>query len=408
MLKVYAFETSFSLRKLHRLSSHAAIVLLFMYLGTHTVRTAAEEENTAASLNREAQSQRLVVDLQEKDQRLVPAFFVFGDSLVDDGNNNYIPSLARSNFYPYGIDFPLGATGRFCNGRTVVDLIGQFLGLPFLPAYLNPKTQGSAILSGVNYASAAGGILDSSGRNYVARLSFNQQIENFKNSRQQYVELLGGEEATSEFLSKSIFAIVFGSNDYLNNYLINSTGLSQEYTPDAYRVMVADMFAEQLVTLYGLGARRFIVTGVGPLGCIPNVLATKSKDGHCVQYVNQLVQGFNAEVLQLVNELNSDPRFADGKFLYANVYNTFSAIVADPAKYGMKVLNEGCCGVGRNRGVLTCLPPLAKLCTDRGDHLFWDAFHPTEATNLILASGIIDGDSSLIVPMNLRQLVSQG
>ena len=56
---------------------------------------------------------------------LVPAMFVFGDSLVDDGNNNFIPSLARSNFAPYGIDFPLGPTGRFCNGRTVLDLVGK-------------------------------------------------------------------------------------------------------------------------------------------------------------------------------------------------------------------------------------------------------------------------------------------
>lgn len=54
----------------------------------------------------------------------VPALFIFGDSLSDDGNNNYLSSLARSNFPPYGIDFPFGPTGRFCNGRTVVDYIG--------------------------------------------------------------------------------------------------------------------------------------------------------------------------------------------------------------------------------------------------------------------------------------------
>ncbi|MCO5564007.1 hypothetical protein L7F22_017662 [Adiantum nelumboides] len=394
-------RTSSQLEGRHGPSPTTFIALFILYISMWKTTIAATDNQNAAG----ASTKR---SLQVGGPALVPAFFVFGDSLVDDGNNNFIPSLARSNFYPYGIDFPLGATGRFCNGRTVVDLVGQFLGVPFLPAYLNPATKGSAILHGVNYASAAGGILDISGKNYVARLSFNKQIENFQNTRQELSTLLGGEEAVSDFLGKSVFSIVFGSNDYLNNYLINSTGFSQQYTPNDYRVLVAEMFAKQLVTLYELGVRRFLITGVGPLGCIPNVLATKSKDGRCVGYVNQLVQGFNAEVLQLVNQLNSNPQLTGATFLYAKVYNTFDSILTNPSKYGFKVTDTGCCGIGKNRGQLTCLPPIAKLCTNRKDHVFWDAFHPTEATNIILASSIFDGDASSIVPMSLRQLVSQG
>lgn len=54
----------------------------------------------------------------------VPCYFIFGDSLVDNGNNNYIVSLARANYPPYGIDFAGGAaTGRFSNGLTTVDVI---------------------------------------------------------------------------------------------------------------------------------------------------------------------------------------------------------------------------------------------------------------------------------------------
>lgn len=55
----------------------------------------------------------------------VPCFFIFGDSLVDNGNNNDILTLARANYQPYGIDFPQGPTGRFCNGLTVVDVLGM-------------------------------------------------------------------------------------------------------------------------------------------------------------------------------------------------------------------------------------------------------------------------------------------
>ena len=45
--------------------------------------------------------------------------------------------------------------------------IGALLGLPYLPAFANPTTVGSRILLGVNYASAAGGILDETGQNFV-------------------------------------------------------------------------------------------------------------------------------------------------------------------------------------------------------------------------------------------------
>lgn len=55
----------------------------------------------------------------------VPAMFVFGDSLVDNGNNNYLSSLAKANYYPYGCDFNGGPSGRFTNGRTFVDMLGD-------------------------------------------------------------------------------------------------------------------------------------------------------------------------------------------------------------------------------------------------------------------------------------------
>lgn len=55
----------------------------------------------------------------------VPCFFIFGDSLVDNGNNNRIVTLARANYRPYGVDFPQGPTGRFTNGRTFVDVLGN-------------------------------------------------------------------------------------------------------------------------------------------------------------------------------------------------------------------------------------------------------------------------------------------
>lgn len=57
----------------------------------------------------------------------VPCYFIFGDSLMDNGNNNHLVTTAKANYVPYGIDFPDGPTGRFSNGRNIVDVVGLFL-----------------------------------------------------------------------------------------------------------------------------------------------------------------------------------------------------------------------------------------------------------------------------------------
>ena len=63
-------------------------------------------------------------------ERAPPALFVFGDSLIDSGNNNNLASLAKANYFPYGIDFAAGPTGRFCNGYTIVDELGTYMSSP--------------------------------------------------------------------------------------------------------------------------------------------------------------------------------------------------------------------------------------------------------------------------------------
>jgi hypothetical protein len=59
--------------------------------------------------------------------QMVPAVYVFGDSLVDVGNNNYLTlSIAKANHRHYGIDFlDHKPTGRFSNGKNAADFIGM-------------------------------------------------------------------------------------------------------------------------------------------------------------------------------------------------------------------------------------------------------------------------------------------
>lgn len=70
-------------------------------------------------------------------QPLVPAMFVFGDSVVDVGNNNHLYTIVKANFPPYGRDFVNHKpTGRFCNGKLASDFTGAFISN--LPSPLPP------------------------------------------------------------------------------------------------------------------------------------------------------------------------------------------------------------------------------------------------------------------------------
>lgn len=58
-----------------------------------------------------------------------PVIYIFGDSMSDVGNNNYLLlSIAKCNYPWYGIDYESGwPTGRFTNGRTIGDIMGKHL-----------------------------------------------------------------------------------------------------------------------------------------------------------------------------------------------------------------------------------------------------------------------------------------
>ncbi|WRX29979.1 hypothetical protein QQP08_022466 [Theobroma cacao] len=89
----------------------------------------------------------------------VPAVIVFGDSIVDAGNNNDLSTLIKCNFLPYGQDFDGGVpTGRFCNGKIPSDIIAKEMGVKdTVPAYLDPTLTPQDLLTGVTFASGGTG-----------------------------------------------------------------------------------------------------------------------------------------------------------------------------------------------------------------------------------------------------------
>ncbi|XP_031391596.1 GDSL esterase/lipase At1g33811 isoform X1 [Punica granatum] len=339
-------------------------------------------------------------------QPQVPCFFIFGDSLVDNGNNNRMLTLARANYRPYGIDFPLGATGRFTNGRTYVDALAQLLGFPnYIPPYA--RTRGSALLRGVNFASGASGIRDETGNNLGGHTSMNQQVENFGDVVLQMRRYFRGDNATlHSYLSRCIFYAGLGSNDYLNNYFMpNFYTTSSDFTAKAYAAALLKDYTRQLTQMYNYGARKVIVSAVGPIGCIPYQLARyNGNSSRCNEKINDAVVLFNTELRKLVSSFNKGRILPEAKFVYLDSYTSSKDLYQNGASYGFEVIDKGCCGVGRNNGQITCLP-LQQPCEDRTKYLFWDAFHPTEAANIMFAKTSYSS-KTYTYPINIQQLAS--
>ncbi|KAJ1391146.1 SGNH hydrolase superfamily [Sesbania bispinosa] len=310
-----------------------------------------------------------------------PVTYIFGDSLTDVGNNNFLQySLAKSNYPWYGIDYSGGqATGRFTNGRTIGDIISAKLGIPSPPAYLSVSQNVDALLKGVNYASGGAGILNDTGLYFIQRLSFDDQINNFKKTKEAITAKIG-EEAANKHCNEAMYFIGIGSNDYVNNFLQPFLADGQQYTHDEFVELLTSTLDQQLMRLYQLGARKMVFHGLGPLGCIPSQ-RVKSKRGQCLKRVNEWILQFNSNVQKLIYKLNH--RLPNAELIFADTYPLVLDLIDNPSAYGFKVSNTSCCNVDTSIGGL-CLPN-SKLCGKRHEYVFWDAFHPSDAANAVLA-----------------------
>ncbi|XVE60831.1 hypothetical protein DITRI_Ditri05aG0158200 [Diplodiscus trichospermus] len=274
----------------------------------------------------------------------IKGMFVFGSSLVDNGNNNYLQnSTAKADFLPYGIDFPHGPSGRFTNGKNVIDLLGEMLEIPsFIPTFSDPSTKGSKVINGVNFASAASGILDDTG--FLARqvTSLNQQIRNFEEVTMGEVEKeLGcGRRRSRELLGNNyLFVVGAGGNDYSFNYFLrepdNNVGLQ------AFTANLTNSLSHQLKKLYNLGARKFVLMSVNPLGCVPMVNGMRK--GGCIKALNQAATLFNHGLKSLIDVAKSD--MPSSNLVFVNSYNIIRDIIKNPASKGKDSTHTKYCSI---------------------------------------------------------------
>ncbi|CAI9106752.1 OLC1v1005971C1 [Oldenlandia corymbosa var. corymbosa] len=335
-------------------------------------------------------------------QSSVPAVYVFGDSLVDVGNNNYIEgSILKAN-YPYnGVDYPgRKSTGRFCNGKNTADLFAEKVGLMASPPpYLSNTSD--LYLKGVSFASGGSGLFNTTGEGFLRKtLSLSEEVTQYTTLQSRLAQHLGV-QSTQQHLSKSLFLVVTGSNDVFAYF--QNENIRKVKSPDQYINEMIAILQDLMMQLQSLGARKFVVPGLTTLGCTP-ARRFESNNEECNAAVNAMATKYNQNLTKMLATLQSN--FKDNiYYTYIDTYTVLSGIIQNPATYGFKEAKAACCGLGKLNAALPCTP-LSIFCPNRTDHVFWDRVHPTQATASILVNTLYSGSPPDVSPLNVQQLIA--
>ncbi|XP_074308000.1 GDSL esterase/lipase At4g18970-like [Silene latifolia] len=311
---------------------------------------------------------------------LVPCYFIFGDSLSDAGNNNDLKTMATANYLPYGIDYLINGrpTGRFTNGRTIVDVIAEHLKFEdTISPFSIAKDQ--HIIKGVNYASGSAGIRPETGELLGDRVSLGKQLENHETIISKLGSLMNN--SVGQHLESCLYTINMGSNDYLNNYFVREHyNSSRQYKTRQFSEQLIAEYSSQITTLYKNGARKMAVFGLGKVGCTLGEIVRFRPKTLCVDSINSAVTLFNNRLETLLHSLNK--KLPGSKFSFINM----QAIEVGPQQ-GITVFDKPCCIL---REDFQCKESSysSTPCSDRSTHYFWDGFHPTEAVNRVTGAAV--------------------
>ncbi|XP_038897092.1 GDSL lipase-like [Benincasa hispida] len=343
-------------------------------------------------------------DVPPSENRL--AFFIFGDSFFDPGNNNFINTTEdfRANFTPYGESFFKCPTGRFSDGRLIPDFIAEYANLPLIPAYLDPRNK--LYIHGVNFASGGGGALVETHRGFA--IDIETQLRYFKKVERSMRKKLGDSRAYNLFLN-SVYMFSIGGNDYIVPF--EGSPVLEKYTETEYVNMVIGNTTAVLEEIYKKGGRKFAFAAVPPLGCLPHIrLMKKGGHGSCWDEASALTRLHN-KLLPIALQKLAD-KLQGFKYTVADTYTLLQNRIDNPSKYGFKEGKKACCGSGELRGIYSCGGMRGQkefeLCENPNEYLFFDSYHPNEKAYEQFAKLMWSGDAQVIKPYNLKQLFQCG
>ncbi|KAL9269869.1 GDSL esterase/lipase-like protein [Drosera capensis] len=315
----------------------------------------------------------------------VPAVFVFGDSTVDPGNNNYIGTIFTSNYAPYGRDLPNHIpTGRFSNGRLATDFIASDLGVKeYVPPYLDPKLMANELITGVSFASAGSGYDP-----YTAQLggviTMQKQLEYFREYKAK-IEKLVGKEKSRHIIENAAYIVSAGANDFAFNYYLPPLMSRRNLSVEQYQPFLLQIAQDFVQELWKEGARKIGVVGLAPLGCLPMVITLNTKNitqpRGCLKSPGLVVSSYNQQLQMKLNDIQNQLAVSDQrtKLFYLDINTPTLSYIQDPTRFGFEEVARGCCGTGYLELSFLCNPTTIS-CPDPSKYVFWDSIHPSQRT----------------------------
>ena len=305
--------------------------------------------------------------------------YVFGDSLVDTGNLFNATTFVRESQALLGLDVPVIPPsppyfeGRFSNGPIWIDNLAKELNIDLTPAtelsvvspdsdILSPVTliesnpvvspffNGNTINRSVNFAYGLA-TTGATGRGELGDFipGMEQQVEFFVADNLQANQSADGE---------ALYVLWGGSNDY--------------FAPDANPEQVVDNIETEIESLYGVGARDFLVVNLPDLGAIPAAnnpeLATSPEELSELSDTHNLLLGASVEELE--------DTLTGANITILDINTLLDDVLANPSEYGFTNVTE------------PFLDPLTFTPTvgaNPDEYLFFDTLHPTEAGHAIVS-----------------------
>lgn len=278
--------------------------------------------------------------------------FAFGDSLVDTGNVFQISSGAIP---PMSLGY---SEGRFSNGLNWLDYLAQDLKLEPIATLVEATSDINLAVNGINFA--FGGATTGGDNTFdltlpkLAGLSgLQQQIETFVN----FFTPIANTDA--------LYIIGVGANDY---FPTNST-----FTPLNESDTSTTNIINAVNTLVNYGAKNLMVVNLPDLAQLPltNILSESEK-----QRLTELTNSHNQQLKILSDNLPNDI-----KLIEFDINSPFAEIIANPQRFGLSNVTEGCLLVG-------CYNPMNNVDLSN-QFLFWDNSHPTTATHRMIANAAL-------------------
>ncbi|GAV63200.1 Lipase_GDSL domain-containing protein [Cephalotus follicularis] len=336
-----------------------------------------------------------------------PAVFNFGDSNSDTGE---LIALGIEHIDPpYGQNYFKTPSGRYCDGRLIIDFFLDAMDLPFLNAYLDsiglPSFQ-----KGCNFAAAGSTILPANPTS-VSPFSFGVQVNQFFRFKSRVIQLLAKGKKfikylpAEDFFTKGLYMFDIGQNDLAGAFYSKSLDQILASIPT-----ILQEFENGLKRLYDQGARNFWVHNTGPLGCLAQNIAKFGTDPSsldelgCVKGHNLAAKHLNLQLQALCTKLRG--QYTDSNITYVDIYTIKSNLIANYSRYGFEQPIMACCGYGGpplnydsriscgQTKVLNGTTITAQGCSDSTENVNWDGIHYSEAANQYVSSQILTGKYS--------------